>query len=90
MNANIDLCKVCTFLGTVSCVCVCVCACACVRACVRACVWFTELEDFGYTVESLLTDTPNKGHCIKYLSTMDKTKSPNINPPHQYNAIGIS
>ena len=35
----------------------------------------------GYTVESLLTDTPNKGHCIKYLSTMDKTKSPNINPP---------
>ena len=25
------------------------------------------------TVESLLTDTPNKGHCIKYLSTMDKT-----------------
>ena len=33
------------------------------------------------TVESLLTDTPNKGHCIKYLSTMDKTKSPNFNPP---------
>ena len=32
-------------------------------------------------MESLLTDTPNKGHCIKYLSTMDKTKSPNINPP---------
>ena len=31
------------------------------------------------TVESLLTDTPNKGHCIKYLSTMDKTKSPNFN-----------
>ena len=26
-------------------------------------------------------DTPNKGHCIKYLSTMDKTKSPNINAP---------
>ena len=33
------------------------------------------------TVESLLTDTPNKGHCIKYLSTMDKTKFPNFNPP---------
>ena len=30
------------------------------------------------TVESLLKDTPNKGHCIKYLSTMDKTK---CNPP---------
>ena len=36
---------------------------------------------YGYTVESLLTDTPNKGHCIKYLSTMDKTKSPNFNLP---------
>ena len=36
----------------------------------------------GHTsVESLLTDTPRKGHCIKYLSTMDKTKSPNFNPP---------
>ena len=34
-----------------------------------------------YTVESLLTDIPNKGHCIKYLSTMDTTKSPNFNPP---------
>ena len=34
-----------------------------------------------YTVESFLTDTPNKGHCIKYLSTMDKTKSLNFNPP---------
>ena len=34
-----------------------------------------------FTVESLLTDTPNKGHCIKYLSTMDKTKSPNFNSP---------
>ena len=33
------------------------------------------------TVESLLTDTPNKGHCIKYLSTMDKTKFPNFNSP---------
>ena len=33
------------------------------------------------TVESLLMDTPNKGHCIKNLSTMDKTKSPNFNPP---------
>ena len=29
----------------------------------------------------LLTDTPNKGHCIKYLSTMGTTKSPNFNPP---------
>ena len=26
-------------------------------------------------------DTPNKGHCIKYLSTIDKTKSQNFNPP---------
>ena len=25
------------------------------------------------TVDSLLTDTPNKGHCIKSLSTMDNT-----------------
>ena len=33
------------------------------------------------TVESLLTDTPRKGHCIKYLSTMDKTKFPNVIPP---------
>ena len=32
------------------------------------------------TVEFLLTDTPRKGHCIKYLSTMDKTKSPNFIP----------
>ena len=40
------------------------------------------VEDLlGTTVESLLTDTPNKGHCIKYLSTMDTTKSPNFNPP---------
>ena len=28
-----------------------------------------------------IKDTPNKGHCIKYLSTMDKTKSPNFIPP---------
>ena len=33
------------------------------------------------TVESLLMDTPNKGHCIKYLSIMDKTESPNFNLP---------
>ena len=33
------------------------------------------------TVESLLTDTLNKEHCIKYISTMDKTKSPNFNSP---------
>ena len=39
------------------------------------------------TVESLLTDTPNKGHCIKYLSTMDKTKSPNFNPPINSNLL---
>ena len=37
------------------------------------------------TVESLIKDTPNKGH-----STMDKTKFPNFIPPYQYNAIGIS
>ena len=42
---------------------------------------FTHLKLCGTTVESLLTDTLNKGHCIKYLSTMDKTKSPNFNPP---------
>ena len=36
---------------------------------------------FGFLEESLLKETPNKGHCIKYLSTMDKTKSPNFNPP---------
>ena len=43
----------------------------------------TYTNDFflPITVESLLTDTPNKGHCIKYLSTMDKTKSPNFNSP---------
>ena len=28
-----------------------------------------------------LTDTPNKGHCIKYLSTMDKPKSLNFYHP---------
>ena len=51
--------------------CVCVCLCQCL-----------VVEDLlGTTVESLLTDTPNKGHCIKYLSTMDTTKSPNFNPP---------
>ena len=38
-------------------------------------------NDNDDTVESLLTDTSNKGHCIKYLSTMDKTKSSNFNPP---------
>ena len=38
-------------------------------------------RDWAITVESLITDTPNKGHCIKYLSTMDTTKSPNFNPP---------
>ena len=26
-------------------------------------------------------DPPRKGHCIKYLSTMDKTKSPNLSLP---------
>ena len=41
----------------------------------------TVVRKSAFTVESLLTDTPNKGHCIKYLSTMDKTKSPNFNPP---------
>ena len=34
-----------------------------------------------YTVESLLTDTPNKGHCIKYLSTMDKINPQILNLP---------
>ena len=36
---------------------------------------------FTSTVESLLTDTPNKGHCINYLSIMDTTKFPNFNLP---------
>ena len=40
-----------------------------------------KLGQLAHTVDSLLTDTPNKGHCIKYLSTMDKTKPPNFNPP---------
>ena len=42
---------------------------------------------FSYTVESLLTETPNKGHCIKYLSTMEKTKSPNFNPLINWNLL---
>ena len=50
------------------------------RVCVCPCQCLVE-DLLGTTVESLLTDTPNKGHCIKYLSTMDTTKSPNFNPP---------
>ena len=51
------------------------------RVCV--CLSCLVVEDLlGTTVESLLTDTANKGHRIKYLSTMD-----NFNPPYQYNAI---
>ena len=42
---------------------------------------YQENNNNHNTVESLLTDTPNKGHCIKYLSVMDKTKSPNFNLP---------
>ena len=34
-----------------------------------------------YTVEPLKEDPPIKGQCIVYLSTMDKTKSPNFIPP---------
>ena len=34
-----------------------------------------------FTVEPLKEDPPRKGHCIKYLSTMDKTKSPNLSLP---------
>ena len=41
----------------------------------------STLKQIDNTVESLIKDTPNKGHCIKYLSTMDKTKSPNFIPP---------
>ena len=33
------------------------------------------------TVEPLKEDPPIKGHCIKYVSTMDKTRSPNFIPP---------
>ena len=35
----------------------------------------------GYTVEPLKEDPPRKGHCIKYLSTKDKNKSPNLSLP---------
>ena len=34
-----------------------------------------------FTVEPLKEDPPRKGHCIKYLSTKDKTKSPNLSLP---------
>ena len=33
------------------------------------------------TMEPLKEDPPRKGHCIKYLSTKDKTKSPNLSLP---------
>ena len=33
------------------------------------------------TVEPLKEDPPRKGHCIKYLSTKDKNKSPNLSLP---------
>ena len=33
------------------------------------------------TVEPLKEDPPRKGHCIKYLSTMDKNESPNLSLP---------
>ena len=39
------------------------------------------LDAIAYTVEPLKKDPPRKGHCIKYLSTMDKTKSPNLSLP---------
>ena len=32
-------------------------------------------------MEHVKEDTPIKGQCIIYLSTMDKTKSPNFIPP---------
>ena len=32
-------------------------------------------------MEPLKEDPPRKGHCIIYLSTMDKTKSPNFISP---------
>ena len=34
-----------------------------------------------YTVEPLKEDPPRKGHCIKYLSTKDKNKYPNLSLP---------
>ena len=40
-----------------------------------------EEQTNQYTVEPLKEDPPRKGHCIKYLSTMDKTKSPNLSLP---------
>ena len=39
------------------------------------------LSILGNTVEPLKEDPPRKGHCIKYLSTMDETKSPNLSLP---------
>ena len=45
--------------GVFVCVFVCVCVCVCVCRC------------FGYTVEPLLKDSPNKGHHINYLPTKD-------------------
>ena len=42
--------------------------------------YFKEHE-LIFTVEPLKEDPPRKGHCIKYLSTMDKTKSPNLSLP---------
>ena len=41
----------------------------------------TYFPFIGTTVEPLKKDPPRKGHCIKYLSTMDKTKSPNFISP---------
>ena len=42
------------------------------------------------TVEPLKEEPPIKGHCIKYLSTMDKTKSPNFIFPINFNTIRTS
>ena len=39
------------------------------------------LANQASTVEPLKEDPPRKGHCIKYLSTKDKTKSPNLSLP---------
>ena len=41
-------------------------------------VWTSSWHQYS---RKSLNITPRKGHCIKYLSTMDKTKSPNYIPP---------
>ena len=57
--------------------CVCVCVCVCLCECV-------------YTTESLLKDTPNKGHHRKYLSTKDTFGGTKNGLPYDSNKFFIS